>query len=345
MLLALTAPLTLPLLGAGFDADTLALSQILFYLMLPSILFNGLAMIWSSVLNAGEHFALAAIAPAAVPVVTSIFLVIMAQQWGVYALVAGLVFGFIVQVLILGLGLKQQGIRLRPGWSGRTPALRQVERQYLPMLAGAFLMGGTTLVDQSMATVLGPGSVATLNYGSKLVALALNIGAMSIGTVVLPYFSGLVANDDWRTVRRTLKRYAALILLTTIPFTLCLVALSEPLVRLVFQRGAFTAIDTQNVSQVQSFYFLQIPFYMVGIFMVRLISALKANHLLMWGSLISLAANIVLNYLFIQVLGVSGIALSTAGVYVIACLYMSFMLFRLLRSRPEAISIPANTDN
>ena len=63
----------------------------------------------------------------------------------------------------------------------------------------------------------------------------------------------------------------------TVPITLGLVAFSHPLIKIVFQRGAFTAVDTKIVSRVQAFLSLQIPFYILANLGVRFISALKRN--------------------------------------------------------------------
>ena len=192
-------------------------------------------------------------------------------------------------------------------------------------------MSGTTLVDQAMATPLGQGSVSALNYGIKLSSLILQTGALAVGTAVLPYFSRMIAHEDWRGVRSTLRAYLGLTLLTSAFMSLFLILFSTPLVRLLFERGAFTAEDTALVSQIQAFYALQIPFYIGGIIMVRLISAMKANYLLTLATIMNFALNVVLNYLFIGLLGVAGIALSTSFVYLASFTFVSVAVTWRLR--------------
>ena len=80
---------------------------------------------------------------------------------------------------------------------------------------------------------------------------------------------------------------------------------STNIIGLIFERGAFTQGDTQLVSQIQTFYLLQIPFYVLGVMGVRLLSALKKNQVLMAISAINLVANIVGNYVFMHYLGVA----------------------------------------
>lgn len=118
----------------------------------------------------------------------------------------------------------------------------------------------------------------------------------------------------------------------TVPLTLGLLYFSEPLVRVLFERGAFTAADTHLVAKVQTLFLLHIPFYTLSILLVRLISSLQANHLLMWGAVISLVINIVLNYVLGLWLGVAGIALSTSVVYLVSFCYL-FCVTMLIMSR------------
>jgi putative peptidoglycan lipid II flippase len=200
------------------------------------------------------------------------------------------------------------------------------------MIAGAFLLSSTTIVDQSMAAMLGSGNVAALNYGYKIVAFALGIGSLAIGTAVLPHFSQMVAAEDWNAVRHTLKTYTRLILMVTVPFTLAFVLSSRLIVSVLYERGNFTAADTLVVSRVQAFYALQIPFYVLGILVVRLISSLRANHVLMWGAILSLALDVALNLLLMPHLGVAGIGLSNSVVYLVSLCYLLAMLSRQMRS-------------
>src|SRR5204863_8867154 len=113
---------------------------------------------------------------------------------------------------------------------------------------------------------------------------------------------------------------ARLILLATVPLTLVLVLGSKTIVSLVYERGKFTAVDTLVVSQVQAFYALQIPLYVLGILVVRLISSLRANHILMWGAIISLGLDVSLNLLLMTRLGVAGVGDSDSIDYLVLVL-------------------------
>ena len=170
--------------------------------------------------------------------------------------------------------------------------------------------------------MLGPGSVAVLNYGNRLIAVPVNISTTALGTAVIPYFSVMAAKNDWNGIRHTLRRYFGLIVCAALPVTLALVLGSESLVRIVYQRGAFTTEDTHVVARVLALFALQLPFYAAGILLVRLISAMLANHVLMMANIISVVLSVALNFLFMRRLGVAGIALSTSCVFLVWFLFL-----------------------
>jgi len=331
IVLALTVSLTLPILGSGFSKQKLELTRSLFFILLPILVINGFSMIWAALLNASERFALPAISLMMRPTITVAILLAMGKAWGIYALAVGTAGGFLLEAGLLAWGLMRQGIHIIPHWFGLDPAMKKVIKQYIPMVAGALLMSSTSLVNQTMAAMLGPGSVSAFNYGTRVVTLVLGIGSISLSTAVFPHFSRMVGVNDWSGVRHTLKTYSFLIVFLAVPLTVALIYFSEPLARLFFERGAFTSEDTYLVSRVQGLFLLQVPFYFLSILIGRLISSLQANHILLKGAVISLPLSVVLNYLFIQWLGVAGIALANSIVYFVSFCYLLYMLLGLIK--------------
>jgi putative peptidoglycan lipid II flippase len=180
--------------------------------------------------------------------------------------------------------------------------------------------------------MLPAGSVSALNYARKIVNLFVVLGAIPLGTAALPYFSQMVASRDWAGCRRTLKVYTRSILLVTVPITVGLVAFSPFLIKIVFQRGAFTAADTIVVSRVQACLSLQIPFYILVSLGVRFVSALKRNSVLVAIAAVNMVLNAVLNYILMKYAGVAGIALSTSFVYLVSCALVYGFIARSLRT-------------
>nr|MDQ2731159.1 murein biosynthesis integral membrane protein MurJ [Armatimonadota bacterium] len=341
VLLAAATPWVLPHLASGFGPDKIALTRSLFWMLLPVLLVTGLSATWGAILNAGERFVLAAIVPTITPLVIMMLVFVGSIPWGVHSIAVGTVLGSVVEASLLAWGLHHQGISVLPRWFNLSREVKQVIRQYAPLTVGCLLTSSSTVVDQCFAAAAGSGSVSALNYGGKIASVLSGVGAMAVATAVLPYFSQMAAEEDWKGLRRVLRVYCGLILAVSIPVTLILCLGSPLLIRLLFQRGAFTADDTLLVASVQRFYLLQIPFFTLGMLCVRAVSALKANYILMWVAAITLGVNVALDYLFMKWYGVAGIALSTAVVYLVSFCCIAGMLLRLLgklERQPERTS-------
>lgn len=334
VLLAL-APWLLRGMGMGFTARELVLCQHVFYVLLPIIVFTGMARLYGGVLVSENNFAIATTATIATPLLSIICMLLFTRTIGIYSLALGILLGAMVEGLLLAWILARRNVRLSLRWEGKTPALAQIGTQYLPVIMGSVLMAGTLLTDQAMAGMLPAGGVSALSYANKVPAVILGLTSAAIGTAVLPYFSRMVTAADWVGVRHTFRTYCKLIAVTTIPATIVLIVLSGLIIRHLFERGAFTAADSQIVSWTQIWFLMQIPFYTLGILAVRLISALQANRILMWGSAISLVLNAVLDYVLMQKMGVAGIALSTSLVYIVSFVYLFVMLMRVMRKRMQ----------
>jgi putative peptidoglycan lipid II flippase len=336
LLLAVFQGWLLPILGSTFAPSKIALTRVLFFLLLGTLLLSGLNASWRAVLNAHECFALTAIAPIFIPAMIGLMLLVRGSDWQIYAMVSGSLLGVTGELVCNGYGLWRRGMALIPRWYGFDKPIRQVLAQALPAAAAAMLMGSTTLVDQAMAAMLGSGSVSAFNYANKLIPVLLSIGTTALSVAAFPALSKLNANRDWRGIRHIISFYTRIIVLVTLPVMVILIAFSERIVKAFFQRGAFTAETAHLVARVQALLTLEVPFYALCILCASAICALKRNDVLLWGTAICVVVNVVLNYIFMKLFSLPGIALSTSAVYAISFLYLRMMLSRALDEQEVA---------
>jgi len=338
VLMALFQPWYLPLLARGFSPEKLSLTREYLYVLLPWMVACGLSTFLAAILNAVEKFALPALIPLLTPLAIIVFITTGIKHGGL-DLAMGTVAGSLLEASVMFYLARRHGILGAMSWHGLDENARTILRQAVPLMSGGFLMGGTSVVDQTMAALLAPGSVAAIGYANKITYSVLSVGAVALSTAMLPYFSRMVAANDWAGCRHTIKRYSVLVVSTTVPFTLLLILFSRPLVQLLFQRGAFTAADTALVSSVQTCYAIQIPFYVLSMIFVRFISAIHRNDVLLYASAINLGMDVVLNLVFMRIWNVAGIALATSIMYVVSFLMVSLWTVRFLAQ--ERYQLPA----
>jgi len=320
---AAASALLLPLVASSFPAAKLAYTQRLLLLMIAVVPLSGLACTWRAVLNSEHHFAYSAAVPAITPLVSIFALATAGRQYSVLALAVATLTGGTLEAILAGAGVKRLGYAIVPRWSGISPALRQVAGQYAPLVAITLVMTGSALVDQSLAARLGSGSVAALSYGTRLLGVLVVIGPTAMGTAVLPHISAIAVQGQPATLRRALRSYGLFVLAVILPVTVGFIYFSEPIIRSLFQKGAFDAATTHLVSTVQRAALLQLPIAVLLALEIRLSSARKANRLLYRVAALSLLLTVVLDLLFMRWWGVVGIALAGFGTRLVSSLYLS----------------------
>lgn len=328
-LLVLSMPLILPVIASGFSAEKIQLTRELYYLLIPLLVVSGVSVFYTGILNSENSFAIPALLPILTPLCIFLILLLYVDLTGIFGLVWGMLLGALLELIVLAIFLLRSGWSLIPRWHGMMAETRTLLGQYTPMIAGAFIMSGTVFVDQAMAAMQASGSVSALNYGNKLLSVLLGIGAMALGTAVLPHFSRMVVNDDWINVRATLSRYVKIVLWISIPVTALFIFCSEWIVAVIFERGVFTKSDTKLVALIQMFYALQIPFYLLAILGLKLINALHKNQVLFYIAIVNLLVNIIGNLILVRLIGIGGIALSTSIVSALSCTLVYLFLAKV----------------
>ena len=323
-LLIILSPILIPLVASGFDKETLSLTIKMVPFLIAVIVFFGLSTIWSPIINSHNSFKFPAITPIFPSLGIIVFITICPKSWGGYSLAIGTIAGYLFETFLLGVWLKHIGLSPVPKIHISKP-LQDIGMQLLPLMLAAMMSTGMGLVDQSMAAMLDKGSVAALNYGYRIVGVVFSLSA-AIWIVALPKFSFLASEKDYSSMRRSLMLQMRTIMIFTIPLVLILIIFSRPIVAIIFERGAFTAEDTRLVALIQSFYIIQTPFFICSGLIMRMLSSLNLNKVLMLGGALALTMNVILNIILIKIYKVSGIALSTSIVSIISFCYLYFVL-------------------
>jgi putative peptidoglycan lipid II flippase len=316
-MLGAIAPIFIDIAGYGFSPAGGRLATHLVYFLLPVFFFGCLSAFFTAILAAEKKFLMAAAVPAVTSVTTIIFLAVLADQSGIDALAVGVVIGFAVEAVILAVV-----VRFTTGWRPRLIARQWSEeakgvfRHTRQIAIGAALMSGAALVDQSVATWLDEGAVASLAYATRLTAVLLTVAA-SLSTVSLPYFSELAHGRDWPALRGTMQKLTAMVLLGSAVLIVGVVVFSEPIVALIFERGLFSDLDTRNVAWVQAIIVVQLPFYVLVHIGMRLLYAMNRGKLVVWISAAIFSANLLGDIVFMPIWGIAGIALATVISYLI----------------------------
>jgi putative peptidoglycan lipid II flippase len=321
LMFVLGASLYVPLLAPGFDdvAGKLGLTVWLTRATFPYLILIGVATLFMGTLNAFHHFR----APALAPGVMNLFMIgallgvcpFLGEDPAVQVkgLALGVVAGGIAQLAIQLPPLWRRGFRPRfdPDW--RHPDVRRIATLMLPGLVGIGVTEINAVVDTILGSLLEPGSVASLEYGMRLMHLPLGVIGVALGTAILPTLSRLASRAEWTELRETYALALRLVLFLMAPAALVLVLLPREIVALLFQRGAFTGgSSTDMTTMAVAFYGSGLLFYGAVKVTVPVFFSLQDTRTPVWCSAAALVANVILNLLLMGPLRLGGLALATA---------------------------------
>ncbi len=225
--------------------------------------------------------------------------------------------GFVVQLVLLAL-VQPAGERLpRPVLSQRSPAWHSLRQGFGVVLLGQAFASAPGVVDQIMVAPIGAGAIATLGYASRIIALLVGLGATAIARALLPVLSEF-GPSDYSSARRVASHWVAALFLAGIAVGVAAWVIAPWGIKLLFQRGAFTAGDTAGVVQAFRWGVLQIPFYFAAIVVVQVIASANDYRKFLYIGVVNFVTKVAANFLLIPVLGVGGALLATSVMYAVS---------------------------
>ncbi|QDJ90702.1 murein biosynthesis integral membrane protein MurJ [Acinetobacter haemolyticus] len=306
----IAAPVIIYIYAPGFhqDPEKFALAVDLFRLTIPYLMFMSLTAFASSILNSYGSFA----SPAFAPVLLNIAMIagawwltpfmaepIMALGWAV--VVAG-----VLQLAIQIPELWKKKLLIPPKVDFKHEGVDRILKLMLPALFGVSVTQINLLLNTIWASFMQDGSVSWLYSAERMTELPLGLIGVAIGTVILPSLSARHAEQDQTKFRGMLDWAAKIIMLVGIPASIALFMLSTPIIQALFQRGEFTLQDTQMTAlALQCMSAGVISFMLIKVFAPGFYAQQDTKTPVRVG-LIAVAANAILNVLFIGLFKLNG---------------------------------------
>lgn len=303
-----------PLEAPNFQDAKLRLLIQLTRVMFPAVCFTALAGLMGGVLNSYQHF----LGPAMGPVVYNIGIIIgaffLGPIYGVQGMAAGVVVGaignFITQVTFVR---KMGKARYRFGYIDlKNPGFQRMIMLMLPALLGLSATQANLWITNAMASSLPEGSITALRFANRMIQLPIGIFASAIAMAFFPMLSKMVAQNQMDSFKEMLSLSLRSIFFLMIPSAVGLIALNEPIIRILFEGQKFSAHDTQMTAYAMIFYSLAMFAHAAILMLPRAFYALKDTITPVIVGISSVLISIILNMVFLKFtkLGVGGFALS-----------------------------------
>ncbi|MGB9834531.1 MAG: murein biosynthesis integral membrane protein MurJ [bacterium] len=225
------------------NPGTIDLTAKLTQIMFPALLFLGWAGLLTALLNAFQNFTVPALSVVAFNVVLIVLITILAKPFNIFSAAIGWTCAAMAQFLFQVPSLLKQGFRLSLSrlWH---PDLKKIAILALPLLISAAIDQLSPFFEARLTSFLEAGSFTALRNAGVLVQLPLGIFAMSITTAIYPTLTEQLATGEMNEAKESIRWSIGASSLFILPSAVGLIALSVPIIRVLYQYGEFTPIGT-----------------------------------------------------------------------------------------------------
>ncbi|MFB6801742.1 murein biosynthesis integral membrane protein MurJ [Peribacillus butanolivorans] len=314
--------------ASGFEGETLALAVKFTRISLIGVYFTGLVLVFSSFLQLHDNYTIPALVafPMNLIIIISIYI---ASSMDSTVVAIGTVVATASQLFLLIPFVYKKGYSYKLILDFKDEHIKNLAYISLPLIIGVSINQINILVDRTIASQIAIGGVSALNYANRLNLFVQGIFVLSIATAMFPLISKMAVENNMKGFKKTLVESISGINLLVMPATVGFMVLAEPIVRLLFGRGAF---DDQAVLMTSNALF----FFSVGMIgfglrevLSRAFYSLQDTKTPMINAAIAVILNIILNFILSKFLGIGGLALATS----ISGIFCTMLLMINLRNK------------
>ncbi|MBL0319894.1 MAG: murein biosynthesis integral membrane protein MurJ [Alphaproteobacteria bacterium] len=311
----LIMPWFMVVMAPGFmkHPQTFELAIVLTRITFPYLMFISLVALLTGILNSLHRFTAGAFAPVLLNVCMVIAIIVLTPftPTAAHALAIGIFVAGLVQFAYLFWCMKKANFSLKIRWPHITPEVSLLLKRMIPGIIGSGVGQINVTVDQLIATLI-PSAVSFLYYADRLHQFPLAIIGTAVGTALLPMLAQSIRLGDHQNTQDIQNRSLELAILLTLPAAAALFVISDWIIGGIYERGAFTHMDTINTSHALIAFAVGLP----AMVMVKVLTpgffARDDTSSPIKIACICIVLNIVFNLMLTPFLKHVGIALATS---------------------------------
>lgn len=302
------------LFANGYEAETAALAASLSRVLFPTVLFTAVAFSFVGILQSLDEFNVPAALSVASNAVIILYYIFFNDRFGVWGLTVAFLIGWGMQAVIQIPSLEKKGYRYRPDFHFRDAGLKKIGKFMLPVMVSTWIQPINFMINSRFASQLPDGNlgVATIEYANTLYTIIVGVFVLAIANLIFPKLSRISGEADREEFGSTIRMVLRSMMFLLVPMMVGMMALSRPLVRLIFERGDFTGTATTATATALFFFAMGMIGYGVQTILSRAFYANQNGKMPFYSGVVSILINAVLCKLLLAPMGIGGLALASA---------------------------------
>lgn len=321
-------PQLVAMIVPGFEPEYMKLTVLMTRIMFLQVLFMSMAGISQGILHSFKHFRTPALGSILYNVAIILVGALLSRYMGIVGfsigVVAGALLNFAVQVPVL----IRKRVRYHRMLNLNHPGVRRILSLIVPILVGQSIIYLNLFVTQNLASGLDGGMIASLRLAERLMKLPISVIGLSLAVALFPTLSEYAARKQMKQYHASFRVTMNNVIFLSLPASVGLAVMATPLIRFMYQQGAFDQAATAATAQALIFYSIGITAYSTVHVLSRAYYALSDTRTPVVVSSFSMLVNLTFSLLLIGPMGHGGLALAYSVTGIFNALVMTLWLHR-----------------
>ena len=309
--------------AVGYEGEALQLAINFTRITIIGIVFTGLTYVMTSYLQIKDNF----ITPGLSSIPKNIIIIIsiiLSLKYNPYIMIWGTLVGMASEFLFQLPAALKSGYKYLPIIDLKDKYIRKMAWLMAPVLVGVAVNQVNVLIDRTLASTLAKGSVSALSYADKLNSFVIAIFISSISAVIYPLLSQLSSEKNKERFTSSVIKSINCVIVLVLPISVGTVVLAHPIVKELFERGAFDANSTNMTSLALAMYSVGMVAFGLRDVLGKIFYSIQDTKTPMRNGVLTMVMNVIMDFIFIKYLGLAGITLSTSVASII-CIFLLFI--------------------
>jgi putative peptidoglycan lipid II flippase len=312
----------------GFGPQTMDLAVQLVFIIFPAVVFLAGVGLLTAVLNGRQKFALVSFAPAFSSGAVIAAVLLARGERTIYVVAAATSAGFLLQFLVLIPAAMSLGIRYRPDFNFRHPAIQRLLRLGIPLFLYLTVAGASSVMERNLASRLSAGAVSMLSYALRLFTVPSNFLAAPLAIVAYPGFAREAARVSRGELGPQLSKIFRFVIFLFLPVTIWTVINSLVVTRLLYEHGQFLPADSVITAHVLAIYSVGILPNAVAMVLLRCFFAVEDTITPLVAEILALISFVLAAPVLSRHFGLGGLVGARAGAFFLVTGVLVFVLAR-----------------
>lgn len=328
------------IIAPNLDAQTMDLTVSLARTLFPVLLFTAVAFVFVGFLQSMDEFNIPAIISVVSNGILILYLLIFNDKFGVQGVAIAMLIGWGTQIIVQIPSAIKKGFKYKLKVDFKDEGLKKVVKLAIPILISSWVQPINNIVNLRLASGLEGGqAVSAIEYAYTLYLIIVGVFSYTLSNIIFPELSKLSADNDENQFKEVIKKAIEISIFFIIPMSVGIWFLSTDIIKLIYERGEFTANSTSLTAGALQLYSIGMIGYGLMEILNKTLYARQDSKTPMIISCFAIVCNILLSILLVKMMGYIGLPLAASITSILTTVVMLFIINKKISGIVDRVTL------